>query len=136
MTLKYGSGFTVPSTGIVVVGDVDVEGTHVTETETVPTDPTAPSRTRSSLFPLAAGATAFGLCCGLPLLGSLGVAGIITGLGVGSWIAVAVASFVAMISLLRWRRERVRHARPGMTSGRPVSTVVVGSTAPQQEAGQ
>ena len=33
--------------------------------------------------------------------------GVITGLGIGSWIAVVVASLAAVIGALRWRRRRV-----------------------------
>jgi len=62
---------------------------------------------RGSLVPVAAGATALGVCCGLPLLASFGVAGVITGVSLGSWIAVVVASLAAVIGVLRWRRWRV-----------------------------
>lgn len=72
----------------------------------LPADRTALRQPPSVLAPVAAGAAALGLCCGLPLLASLGAAGVIAGLGVGSWIAVAVASIVATIGVLRWRRRR------------------------------
>src|SRR5690606_19294285 len=61
---------------------------HVTKTEALPTHRGGTSRRHDPLFPVAAGAAAFGVCCGLPLLGSLGAAGVIAGLEVGSWITV------------------------------------------------
>lgn len=63
-------------------------------------------RPTSVLAPVVAGAAALGLCCGLPLLASLGAAGVVAGLGVGSWVAVAAASIVATLGVLRWRRRR------------------------------
>lgn len=103
----------------------------MTETNTSPTTRTAPGR--GSLVPVAAGAAALGVCCGLPLLGSLGVAGMIAGLGLGSWIAVAVASFVAVIGVLRWRGQRSCDSRPGMAAADPVRPAAVGGTAPHRE---
>jgi hypothetical protein len=71
----------------------------------LPEDPTT-RRPTSVLAPVAAGAAALGLCCGLPLLASLGAAGVVVGFGVGSWVAVAAASVVATFGVLRWRRGR------------------------------
>ena len=48
----------------------------------------------------------FGVCCGLPLLASWGVTGVIAGVATGSWAVVAVASIVALIGALRWQRRR------------------------------
>ena len=109
---------------------------HVTKTEALPTHRGGTSRRHDPLFPVAAGAAAFGVCCGLPLLGSLGAAGVIAGLEVGSWITVAPASFIAVIGVLRWHRQRVCHPGPGIASAGLVSTVAVGATAPHQQAGQ
>lgn len=77
----------------------------MTATNDVLADRTAPRRLPRVLTPIAAGAGAFGLCCGLPWLASLGAAGVIGGLGVGSWVAVAVASVIVAIGVLRWRRR-------------------------------
>lgn len=59
---------------------------------------------RSTIAPLAAGASVLGICCGLPLLASAGVLGAIAGIGLGSWIIVALAAAVAVVGLARWRR--------------------------------
>jgi len=66
----------------------------------------ASGRTRVPLLPAAAGAAALAVCCGLPILASLGVAGAIVGLSTGSWIAVALTSIAAVIGVLRSRRRR------------------------------
>lgn len=112
----------------------DTKGTQVTEIARSATTRTAPGR--GSLVPLAAGATALGVCCGLPLLASLGVAGVITGLSVGSWIAVVVASLAAVIGVLRWRRRRVRCEphRAGAETGSS-SAAIDGATL-DREAGR
>lgn len=62
-------------------------------------------RTRHLWAPVAAGAAALGLCCGLPLLASLGAAGVIAGLGLGSWLAVGAAVVVVAIGVMRWRHR-------------------------------
>ena len=95
----------------------------MTETDILRTGP----RRRRPLHPLAAGAAAFGVCCGLPLLGSLGVAGALVGLGAGSRIAVADASIVAVIGALRWRRQRTCHSSISTTSPGPVFPVAGGT---------
>ena len=104
-----------------------------TETNTLRTDPEAPGRrVRRPLLPLATGAAAFGLCCGLPLLGSLGVAGAVVGLGAGSRIAVVIAAILGVIAGLRWRRQRTCHSIISTTSPGPAFPVA-GSTLHHQE---
>lgn len=45
-----------------------------------------------------------GVCCGLPLLASVGVLGTVAGLGLGSWLVVALAAVALAIGVVRWRR--------------------------------
>jgi hypothetical protein len=45
-----------------------------------------------------------GLCCGFPILLSAGVIGAIAGIGLGSWIVIAIAAAVLVIGVIRWRR--------------------------------
>ena len=59
---------------------------------------------RSTIAPLAAGASVLGICCGLPLLASAGALGAIAGIGLGSWLIVLVAAAVAVVGLARWHR--------------------------------
>ncbi len=44
-----------------------------------------------------------GVCCGLPLLASVGVLGAVAGIGLGSWLVVALAAGVVAIGIVRWR---------------------------------
>lgn len=104
----------------------------MTETDILHTGPRQ-GRRRRPLHPLAAGAAAFGVCCGLPLLGSLGFAGALVGLGAGSSIAVVVASILAVTGALRWRRQRTCHSSISTTSTGPVFPVA-GGTLHHQES--
>jgi len=58
----------------------------------------------SALAPFAAVAGLLGLCCGLPLLASVGVLGAVAGIGLGSWLVVAFAVAVVAVGVVRWRR--------------------------------
>ena len=58
----------------------------------------------SAVAPLAAVAAMFGVCCGLPLLASVGVLGAVAGVGLGSWLVVALGAVVIAIGVARWRR--------------------------------
>lgn len=49
-------------------------------------------------------AVAFGVCCALPILGSIGLAGAIAGLSLGSWVLVAAA--VGVMAVGFWRLAR------------------------------
>lgn len=53
-----------------------------------------------------------GLCCGVPILASVGVAGAIAGIGFGSWIVIALACVVAVVGVIRWRRTGASCERP------------------------
>ncbi|HEX9549112.1 MAG TPA: hypothetical protein VF942_17360 [Acidimicrobiales bacterium] len=75
-----------------------------------------------------AGMAAIGLCCGLPVLLSLGAGATIAGLGVRSWLLAAAGLIVMAIAAVRLRRHRAckltasadqqgdtRHAKPDRT---------------------
>lgn len=49
----------------------------------------------------------FGLCCGLPLLLSAGVAGSIAGISIGSSLLIVLG--VAALALAGWRRRERRY---------------------------
>ncbi len=53
-------------------------------------------------------ALGLGLCCGLPVLASLGVFGAAAGLGIGSWLLIATGLAVAGVGAVRWRRRSPR----------------------------
>lgn len=63
---------------------------------------------------IAAVAGAFGLCCGLPVLLSVGVVGAIAGWSLQSWALIGLA--LAAIGYARWARGR----RRGQTSQHPI----------------
>ncbi len=106
----------------------------MTDTDDHPLGRTASRRQPRRLAPVAAGVAALGLCCGVPLLVSLGAAGVITGFGVGSWLVVAVASVVAMIGVFRWRRRRECDAPPARTDSSRPFPGAVDEPAPTFEA--
>jgi len=57
---------------------------------------------------------AFGLCCGLPVLFSLGVLGAVAGISLGSWVLIALGLAAVIYGV--WRR---RHRRPDQCPARP-----------------
>jgi len=103
----------------------------MTDIDNTPPDRPAPARSRSALAPLAAGATALGVCCGIPLLASFGAAGVLAGIGTGSWIVVAVASIVAIFALVRRRNQGSCATSPGLLHSQPTS-VAVDASAPHR----
>lgn len=106
----------------------------MTKIDPVPTVAAAPPR--SAFLPLAAGATAFGVCCGLPLLASAGVAGVAAGLGARSWIAVAVASLIAIAGVIRWRRRPSCDVSPDQANPHQMQPAPVGGATHSREAGR
>jgi hypothetical protein len=54
------------------------------------------------LAPVAVVAGALGLCCGLPILLSLGVVGAIAGWSLQSWVRVGIGLALAVIGGLRY----------------------------------
>lgn len=76
------------------------------------TDAREPGRERDAFFPLTVGVAAIGVWCGLLLLGSIGAAGLIAGLGAGSWIVPAIASSTVFVGVRQWRRSRSCRSSP------------------------
>jgi predicted alpha/beta hydrolase len=72
----------------------------------------------ATIGPSAAVAGAFGLCCGLPVLLSIGVVGSIAGWSLQSWALIGVGLVVAAVGWARWARSR----RDDDTCRRPVSS--------------
>lgn len=74
-------------------------------------------RERSAvLAPVAAVAGVLGLCCGLPVLLSLGVAGAVAGWSLQSWVLVGLGLVVAALGWARIVRGR-RHTTPPQQPG-------------------
>ncbi len=62
----------------------------------------------TTVTPFAAVAAAggvLGVCCGLPVLFSLGVAGAVAGLSVSSWALIGVGLVLAVLGGTRWVRR-------------------------------
>lgn len=62
----------------------------------------------ATYLPIAGLLGAFGVCCGLPLLLSLGLLGGIAGVSLKNWALVGVGVMVAGVALIRLVRRRVR----------------------------
>ena len=90
-------------------------------------------RPRSTIAPLAAGASVLGICCGLPLLASAGVFGAVAGIGLGSWLIVALAVVVAVVGFVRWRRTRDSDPAPRLDApSAAVHDTVLSTTRPNR----
>lgn len=59
-----------------------------------------------TIRPIAAVAGALGLCCGLPVLLSLGVLGAFAGLSLQSWALIALGLVLAVVGWARWAKHR------------------------------
>lgn len=71
----------------------------------------------TTVGPIAAVVGAVGVCCGLPILLSLGVFGAITGLSVQSWVLVGLGLALIAVGwarLARARRPHGSHCQPGL----------------------
>lgn len=55
---------------------------------------------------------ALGLCCGLPLLLSVGFLGALAGISLGSWVLISLG--LAAVAFAVWRRHQRRHPRDGI----------------------
>ncbi|MAT05009.1 MAG: hypothetical protein CL424_08200 [Acidimicrobiaceae bacterium] len=77
--------------------DIAVERTHMATADSSSIDPQPSNDARASTLPVTARLAAIGLCCGVPLLGSLGVAGLVAGVATARWTVVAAASLVVMV---------------------------------------
>ena len=81
------------------------------------------------IAPIAAVAGLLGLCCGLPVLLSIGVVGAIAGWSLQSWALIGLGLLVAVFGGARWARSR----RDDDTCPRP-GTSVHESAGPDQSA--
>jgi len=67
---------------------------------------------------VATAAGVLGICCGLPVLLSLGLTGALAGMSLGSWLLIGSGLAVAAFDV--WRRGRRRHSSaPTRASGVP-----------------
>ena len=64
-----------------------------------------------AIGPIAAAAGAVGLCCGVPLLLSLGVLGAVAGISVQSWVLIALGLMLGVVGAARWSRRRAQAQR-------------------------
>ena len=62
-----------------------------------------------TIGPIAAAAGALGLCCGLPVLLSLGMLGAVAGLSLQSWALIGLGLMLTALGLTRRVRGRRRH---------------------------
>jgi type IV secretory pathway TrbD component len=70
--------------------------------------------------PVAAVVGAVGICCGLPVLLSLGVLGVVAGMSLQSWVLIGVG---VVLVVLGWvTRVRRRRCPARQTSTRPLAT--------------
>lgn len=60
----------------------------------------------ATVAPVAAVAGVLGLCCGLPLLASLGVLGAVAGVSVRSWVLIGLGLVLAVVGWALWARRR------------------------------
>ena len=66
-----------------------------------------PMRNRiATIGPIAAVAGALGLCCGLPVLLSIGVVGAIAGWSLQSWVLIGLGLLLAAVGWARWAKGR------------------------------
>lgn len=74
----------------------------------------------SVIGPIAALAGVLGVCCGLPVLLSLGALGAFAGASMQSWALVAVGFLLAVAGGIRWARQQ---SSAGTTCDVPVTAV-------------
>lgn len=72
----------------------------------------------ATIAPFAAVAGVLGLCCGLPVLVSLGVLGAVAGLSLQSWALIGLGLVLAVVGGARRARRR-RRTDPRCETGGP-----------------
>ncbi len=76
----------------------------------------------ATLGPLAAVAGILGLCCGLPVLLSLGMLGAVAGISLQSWALLALGLVVAVVGWTNWaRRAPIQHIDPELTTDNSIT---------------
>lgn len=83
----------------------------------------------ATIAPVAALAGMLGLCCGLPLLASVGVLGAVAGVSVRNWVLIGLGLLLAVVGWALWARRR-----RGTIPGGGVGGDVGGSCPPQDGA--
>jgi hypothetical protein len=74
----------------------------------------------TTIGPIAATAGAIGLCCGLPVLLSLGITGAIAGWSQQSWVLIGLGLALAAAGWARWvRGPGTRSSAPSPETDRP-----------------
>ena len=63
----------------------------------------------ATIGPIAALAGVLGLCCGLPVLLSIGMVGAIAGWSLQSWALIGLGLVLAAIGWARWAKSRRGH---------------------------
>ena len=84
----------------------------------------------SSISPIAAVAGVLGLCCGLPVLLSLGVLGAVAGLSMQSWALIGLGLGLAAFGWAR-RANRRRSADPSCDAAGPPASGPQGRSEPR-----
>ncbi len=74
----------------------------------------------ATLGPIAAVASAVGLCCGLPVVLSTGIAGAIAGWSLQSWTLSGLGIVLTGVGWARWPRGRHEQASHHSMSATPV----------------
>ncbi len=83
-----------------------------------------PSRT-PGIGLAAAVAGAFGICCGIPILATIGVVGLLAGLSTASWALIGLGAATAAFG--GWRRlHRCRHSGTGSRIVEPAKSAPAG----------
>jgi hypothetical protein len=75
----------------------------------------------ATLGPIAAVASVVGLCCGLPVVLSTGIAGAVAGWSLQSWTLSGLGLVLAALGWARWARGRHEHASHCAMSATPVA---------------
>lgn len=74
-----------------------------------------------TIAPFAAVAGVLGLCCGVPVLLSLGVLGAIAGLSVQSWVLIGAGLILATVAMAGLATDRGGRAQ-GCDTGEPATS--------------
>lgn len=87
----------------------------------------------AALGPIAAVAGAVGLCCGLPVVLSTGIAGAIAGWSLQSWTLSGLGLVLAGVGWARWARGRHEQTSHCSMSATPVEASPVRTEASAQD---
>jgi len=88
-------------------------------------------RKRISIVGVTGVAAVLGLCCGIPVLLSLGVLGAVAGVSWGSWVLIALGAAAAVVGVRR-RVRRNAARQPGPAGRRGVPRSQLETTGPRR----